>query len=73
MPLRKILSRSDLSAEDIALLEALFNQAASRFATEEERLELARDLVALFSAGIRDETELIGRIARRRTSVTNDP
>ena len=69
MPLRKLLSSSSLSAEDIVLLEAIFNQTSSRFATEEERYALARDLVALFTTGVRDEAELIGRLAGRRSSV----
>lgn len=70
MPLRKLLSKSSLSAEDIALLEAAFNQTSSRFAAEDERHDLARDLVALFASGVRDETELIRHLAERVPNVT---
>lgn len=73
MPLRKLLFDSSLSAEDIALLEAIFNQSSSRFATEEERFAFAQDLVALFTTGVREEAELIRRLAEHRPSVEKRP
>lgn len=73
MPLRKLLSESSLAAEDIALLEAIFNQTSHRYAAEEERYALAQDLVALFTTGVREEAELIRRIAERLPSVEKRP
>lgn len=73
MPLRKIVSGSSLSAEDISLLEAVFNQTSCRFAAEEVRYALARDLVALFTAGVKEEAELIRRLAEYMPSVKRCP
>lgn len=72
MPLRKLLSSSNLSAADIALLESTFNQCAPRFVSDEEREKLARDLVGLFTTGIRDESELIRRLVDRQPVVEVD-
>ena len=73
MPLRKLLSSSSLSAEDIALLEAIFNQTSSRFASDDERHTLAQNLVALFSTGVREEAELIRRLSEYLPSVETCP
>jgi len=73
MPLRKILSHSNLSAEDIALLESAFNLSAPPLAKGDERRALAQDLVALFASGVRDEAELIQRLSERLPSVRRDP
>lgn len=73
MPLRKLLSSSQLSAEDIELLESAFNQSVPPSASDDERHDLARDLVGLFTSGIRSETELIRRLAAQVSSVKREP
>ncbi len=73
MPWRKLLSFSSLPADDIALLEAIFNQTSNRFASEEERHTLSQNLVALFSTGAREEAELIRRLAKYLPSVEKAP
>ncbi len=69
MPLRKLLSNSELSADDIAFLETLYNQCVGRDWTEEERYKFAHALVDLFTSGVRSEAELIQRLVDRVPSV----